>query len=283
MFKFMSSGPAGIQYGGQEGVTRDCIDAVARLLQSRTPIAHVRILSYRNQHGFLLKVDDGELLGVKAGFASGYSGEGAKGLSYILTLLEAHEVPVDEVDVSIGVLQRLNASALTANDLKQIQEGRPIHPRRWPDYIFSMHNDIETNGKLWDKFAPVIPFAIVDQRIADLAKEFWSDPDQRLQTAYRRLEDIVRERAGSSECGAKLFTQVFNPAGGPLGWPTLDPSEQVGRMQLFNATYMAYRNPRAHRELDDDGKSVLAEFLLVNHLYRLEREAVGRSSTPARL
>ena len=45
------------------------------------------------------------------------------------------------------------------------------------------------------------------------------------------------------------------------------PAELIG-------TFMAYRNPRSHREVRDYRTGQLAEFLLLNHLYCLEREAI---------
>ena len=55
-----------------------------------------------------------------------------------------------------------------------------------------------------------------------------------------------------------------------------DKSERVGRANLFAAIYMAYRNPRAHQE--NPKAELLEEFLLLNHLYRLERAAVKADS-----
>jgi hypothetical protein len=58
-----------------------------------------------------------------------------------------------------------------------------------------------------------------------------------------------------------------------LSWGTDDPAEQVGMGNPFVSAFLAHRNPRAHRELDDDSLSQLSEFLLLNHLYRLEERA----------
>jgi len=38
---------------------------------------------------------------------------------------------------------------------------------------------------------------------------------------------------------------------------------------------MAHRNPRAHRELEDNFHSKFTEFLLLNHLYLIERVAIA--------
>lgn len=279
MHNVKSNGLAGIQYGGEPGSTKDCINAVTRLLQSNVSISKVQLLTYDGEHALLLTVDCGDRYAVKAGFSSGYAGEGPKGLSYTLALLEAYDVAIEEVEISAGILERLQVSALTTKDLEVIEHSRAVLPSRWRDYIFELHEDLEGDERLWDGFVPVVPFAIVDPRLSDLAKNFWSDPDQRLMSAFRRLEDIVRKRTGSLECGRKLFSEAFKLEGGLLGWPNLDPSEETGRVQLFAGTYMAYRNPRAHSESIDDSGKLLAEFLLVNHLFRLESEAVERVKT----
>jgi hypothetical protein len=50
--------------------------------------------------------------------------------------------------------------------------------------------------------------------------------------------------------------------------------ERNGRMNLFIGAYMAYRNPRAHRESKDRLGAALAEFLLLNHLYMMEKQSI---------
>jgi len=47
-------------------------------------------------------------------------------------------------------------------------------------------------------------------------------------------------------------------------------------MNLFTGAFGAHRNPRAHKELTSQNEELLAEFLLLNHLYRLERDTVTR-------
>jgi hypothetical protein len=107
----------------------------------------------------------------------------------------------------------------------------------------------------------------------DLAIRFWEGPDDRLMMGYRRLEDIVRKRTAIDEHGVKLFSQAFSGPKAKLGWKDLDESEQAGRVHLFTGTYLAYRNPRAHRELEEYANDQLNEFLLLNHLYLLEKES----------
>jgi len=89
---------------------------------------------------------------------------------------------------------------------------------------------------------------------------------------YRRLEDIPRNRTAIEEHGTKLIAQTFRPNGGKLTWKSASEAERAGRMALFNGVYMAYRNRRSHREAKDGAENLLVEFLLLNHLYLLEKE-----------
>jgi hypothetical protein len=45
-------------------------------------------------------------------------------------------------------------------------------------------------------------------------------------------------------------------------------------MNLFTGAYLSHRNRRAHQELSEYASDSLVEFLLLNHLYRLESESV---------
>lgn len=264
---------AGIQYAGEPGISKECQDAVMRLLQFGDRITLARILSYSNEHCLLLTVNVGDLIAVKSGFGSGYRGEGSHAFSYVLELLDVHKVPIEEYEVEHDVIERLDSSSLARSDIDKLDAARPVRPTRWSDYVFE--EDWRDNRKetVWKEFPPVIPLAIVDERISDLAMSFWEGPDDKLLTGYRRLEDIVRKRAGVEEHGAKLFSQAFLGDKARLGWKNLDGGERAGRGSLFTAAYTAYRNPRAHRELNDDGHNQVVEFLLLNHLYLLEKQS----------
>lgn len=68
---------AGIEYSGIAGSSKECQDAVVRLLQFDDRITRVRILSSpENMHCLLLTINTGDLVAIKSGFASGYGGEG---------------------------------------------------------------------------------------------------------------------------------------------------------------------------------------------------------------
>lgn len=262
---------AGIQYVGVAGISADCRDGVLRLLQYGDHITRARILSCDRTHCLLLTINVGDLVAVKSGFRSGYSGEGPRTLSYVLQVLHTYDVEIDECEVSAEMIERVDDCCLTMADVRSIEAARPVLPSRWYDYILDHDLDSSKPKALWRNFPLVIPFALIDDRIADLATSFWQDPDGKLLTGYRRLEDIVRGRAGINEHGARLLTQAFSPGSGRLTWKGIEERELSGRMNLFIGTFASYRNNRAHRESRHSTEGSLLEFLLLNHLYKLEK------------
>lgn len=220
----------------------------------------------------LLTTDVGDQIAVKSGFSSGYGGVGPVCFSVTLQLLDSHGVEIDEWVTDEAFIERLDQSGLTVADVEAVTSGRVVRPSRWPQYILDHHAEQGRNGALWSQFPPVMPFSIIDCRIVDLALTFWKDCDKSLSLGYRRLEGLVRERAGISESGTKLFSRAFIGKEAILTWPLSDEGEKMGRANLFTGTYMAYRNPRAHQEAPES--ELLAEFLLFNQLFLLEREAI---------
>jgi hypothetical protein len=265
---------AGIEYSGTAGDSLDCQEAIFRLIQYNYPIKTVQILTYENNHALLLKSVFDDYIGIKSGFSSGYGGTGPHAFSYVLQLLKAHGAEIDEHIVEEAIIERLDNSSLFLEDITNLENTRPIRPRRWFDYIFESDINAKNNGTLWREFDPVIPYAIIDSRITDLAINFWENPDNNILTAYRRLEDVIRKRTLIDDYGAKLFSKAFLGDPPQLTWQDINNGEATGRAQLFTGTYMAYRNPRAHKEQENLKNGQLEEFLNINNLYLLERSAI---------
>lgn len=271
---------AGIEYVGVPGVSVECQEAVMRLLQFRDRITLARILTSNSTHCLLLTVN-GDSVAVKSGFASGYGGEGPRRFSYVIQLLKTHGVEIEEYEVNANFLERLDQSALTVADLKNLRSTKQVRPTRWHEYVFDKHYEQFRNGTLWQEFTPVIPFGIIDSRLTDLAVSFWDNANGNIFTGYTRLEDIVRKRTGLKKGSAELFSQTFGGASPVLRWKKIDEGERFGRTDLFRGAYMTHRNPRAHSEQKGhDHDRALGEFLVLNHLYKLEKKAyrVRRSS-----
>lgn len=269
---------AGIQYLGLAGVSRSCLHGIMQLIQFGLPIRKAALLTADHDHAFLLTVDDGDQIAIKAGFTSGYRGEGPTALADALELLLFHGAEIEEILVDSFLIERLNLSTLTLADISHIEITKPVRPMRLHEYIWAIHGVENEERNEWRKFPVIIPLALVNTQIRDLAITFLQSPDKSLLDGFRRLEDRIRKLTNSSESGAKLFSQAFLNADSNLFWPQLkDVGEQTGRGQLFVSTYMAFRNPRAHRELRHDYAAMAQEFLLLNTLFGLAESAVPRT------
>ena len=270
-----------IQYLGVPGSSYDCRDAIIQILQHGDKVTRAQILTYDRNHAFRLTINDLDQVIIKSGFASGYRGTGPNVFSYVLQLLEAHGAKIDEYLVSEEFLERVEHSCLRESDIRRLDRKRPVRPSRWKDYVYDRDWSRRKLKQLWDEFPLAIPFRIIDPRIMDIALGFWEAPSDRLLTAFRRLEDIVRERTGASEKSGKLFAQAFLGPQRLLEWPNCDEGESASRGELFRVTFSAFRNPHAHGEADRSVEELLSEFLIVNQLYRLEDAAVVRTPDPS--
>jgi hypothetical protein len=215
---------------------------------------------------------------IKSGFTSGYGGQGPRTFSRVLQLLDSHGAEIQELVVSLEFIERIDRSALTFADLASVYgEGARRHAR-WRDYVDEDHWEAAKKGTLWsEEFPPLLPFALIDARIVDLALTFGNNPGANIITGFCRLEDIFRSRTGSEDHSAKLFDVAF--AGGlesKLYWENVGAGEQGARLSLFKGVYMTYRNPRAHREMQSEAHELYSEFMMLNQLFLLESTAVAR-------
>lgn len=283
MKNFSQNELAQIEYHGQEGITRECLNAIVRLLHFGNTVNKAFLISHVIQtgdHCFLLTVNEYNLIAIKSGFSSGYRGEGPYGLSMALQLLRTHGTSIEEYNVKKEIIQRINGSCLLKSDIVALEQGQPIRPVRYHDYIYEKHFD--NKEKLIKEIFPLsIPLSLIDLRIIDLALNIKDQEDHVLLIGYRRLEDIVRSKTRLGNLsGVKLFSRAFQGDNSLLYWPNLDEAENKGRGQLFTGTFMTYRNRRAHKEPSHKREEVYREFLLLNELFSLESSAVLRNEQP---
>lgn len=268
---------AGIQYMGLAGISASCAKAVQRLLASVEKIDRAVLLTADQHHALLLNIGDDEFpewIGIKAGFSSGYPGEGPRTLSETLALLMAFSVFVDEVQVDSSLLQRLDQSALTQKDVEYVTGPNRVIPRRWSDYMYEGEFDTNSRERAFRRLDAAMPWALLDPRLYDLASGFEDNPDHALMAGFRRLEEIVRSRIGKEASEAKVFANAFLGEKPMLTWKGIPTAERISRGNLFVGAYGAFRNPRAHKELDQDRATLLCEFQTLNLLFRLEAAAV---------
>lgn len=264
------------QYHGSHRTTQSCLDALARLLASSIVIRRAYLLTHEDRHGFYLDVEEPEPIFIRCGFTSGYGGEGPAGLAIALHLLERFKIETEEIEVSAGMLCRLDAGELGSADLRSIEMGRVVRPVRLYEYMHDgLHGRQGPAVSIRKQFAPMVPWSTLDERLVEIALQLEQNPDRAVFEAFRKLELQVKDRCGmaSNVHGVQVFKSAFRGSGAILCWPGLPVSEVEGRAQLFEAAFMAYRNPRAHNEVGGGVKRAYREFYVVNELFLLESES----------
>jgi hypothetical protein len=278
MALFTSNRLAGLAYHGSSRTTQSCLDAIVRLIQADEWITQAFLLTADGRHCFVLEVAEYELVVIKAGFASGYGGEGPTGLAVALCLLRRHGIDVEELEVLPDVLVRVDESRLTEEDLKLISISRAVRPLRLEQYTHRVFGSESREAKMRAVFPLVVPFGLVDERIMDLAVKLAVGADAAITGAFKRLESIFVKRCGMPDgYGARLFQKALKGPASLLTWEGIGEQEAEGRAELFVAVYRGFRNRRAHKELDSKPADALREFLLVNELFLLEADAVERT------
>lgn len=263
-----------IDYLGEAGITETCLYSLCDLIQIHSDLNTALLLTNDQSHAFLLKDLTENYYIIRSGFTSGYPGEGPNGLAKALTILRKHQIETEEVVIPAKLLNKLNKSSLTDQDIDFIFQQKIVRPIRLHDYVYPFEGEVKQTSNLKRYYPLELPYSIIDDRIFNLALLFKQDPDSALSKAYKRLEDIIRLRTNLNEHSTKLFTQAFQGENAILTWDVPDSAEIKGRVNLFTGTYMAFRNARAHREKDENLIHQYREFLLINELFLLESEAI---------
>lgn len=172
--RFIKEPYEGPQYLGTVN-SQPCLNALRTLLQQQTAISRVRLLTElvsAPRHAFLITTEIDELIAIRPGFTSGYLGEGPRALASALLLLDAFGFHVDEHVVSSRIIDRIVAASLTSKDIKEIDAVVEVRPTRLHEYIFDAGMHGRTSGQVLRAFEPVMPYALIDDRISDLALDF---------------------------------------------------------------------------------------------------------------
>lgn len=235
------------------------------------------LLSSDQRHAYLIKSTKNTYI-IRPGFSSGYSGEGPKGLASSLQLFLKHNVNVEEVNISKKLMKKVNHSSLSDADLETMLTTGVVRPTNIYEYIYAIYQTTEyqiTN----DRYYPTeLPFHLIDERILDLALKFNDDPNHSILTAYTRLEDIVKVKINDQSLfSSNLLKTAFisdKQRQAVYCWNTTNEKVSNALGCLFTNIFTAYRNERAHSEVNKPFSKQLREFLLINELYLLEREAI---------
>lgn len=154
-----------------------------------------------------------------------------------------------------------------------------LSPLLYDPATASVERDIESNvvqkGDLEAAYDTMI--LDVDLRAATRSRFVTEHYADAVESGVKALNELVRTRTGRTEDGDELMTLVFSP-NNPLlrvtaGKSKSSQSAQRGHMQLCQGVIAAWRNPRAHENLDDDPTRVLVMLTTVQELMEVTRQA----------
>jgi len=261
-----------IQYMGTL-YTQDCLEAIGFILQTQKEIEKALLLSCDQKHAFLIKSNRNIYI-IRSGFTSGYQGEGPKGLASSLQLLLKHNIEIDEIIISEKIMTKVNHSSLSDANIKMFLTTKVVRPTNLYEHIYAIYKTTEYQIKN-DRYYPTqLPFHLIDERILDLALKFNDDPNRSIFNAFIRLENIVQKRVNSDKHSSALFEYAFCSENSPLICKSEDKKASQATARLFPNIYKAFRNEHAHNEVSKSPQTSIREFLLINELYLLEREAI---------
>ena len=111
---------------------------------------------------------------------------------------------------------------------------------------------------------------MIDSRILDLALKFNDDPNYSILTAYTRLEDIVKVKINDRSLFSNILLKTAfisdKQRQSIYFWDANNEKISNALGCLFTNIFTAYRNERAHSEVDKPYFKQLREFLLINEL-----------------
>ena len=102
-----------IDYLGEAGITEKCLFSLHNLIQTHADLSYALLFTSEKSHAFILKDATENYYIIRAGFTSGYPGEGPKGLAKALYLLKKHRIETEEILVPTKLLNRLNRLCCT--------------------------------------------------------------------------------------------------------------------------------------------------------------------------
>lgn len=278
LFNLFNQPSEEIQYLGTP-YTQDCLNAIGVILQTQIYIEKALLLSCNQTHAYLIKSHRNTYI-IRSGFRSDYPGEGPKGLASSLQLLLKHNIAVDEINISEKLMKKINHSSLSDTDIEIMLKTEVVRPTNIYEYIYEIYKTTEyqvTN----DRYYPTeLPYHLIDSRILDLALKFNDDPNHSILTAYTRLEDIVKAKINDQTLFSNnLLKAAFvsdKQRQSIYFWDKNNERVSNALGCLFTNIFTAYRNERAHSEVDKSYSKQLREFLLINELYLLENESIKR-------
>lgn len=268
-----------IQYLGTP-YTQDCIEAIALVIQIEDQLERALVLTYEHSHCFLIKGYRNIYL-IRFGFRSDYISEGYKGFVKALNLLQRHEVEIKELIITPKEFEIINKNSLSDSNIDCFLNNPRSRTNTIYEYISNLNFMLKEPLRIDGYYPNELPLNLIDERVLDLALKFRDDADASIMKAYTRLEDIIRKKINSHKFSASLIEDAFcsdlkKNRLSPFKWDSENEESSTAIGRLFVNTFKAYRNQRAHSEVNKSTSQLQREFLLINELYLLESETIKR-------
>jgi uncharacterized protein (TIGR02391 family) len=122
---------------------------------------------------------------------------------------------------------------------------------------------------------------VTEPELRDVVRKVFLDGHYALavEEGFKYLNNLVKQRAGSTADGASLMTTAFSVGAPLLRLPTAlktesQKNQQLGYMLIFQGSMIGIRNPRAHEhKYLDEPRNALELLALCNHLVRVTLNA----------
>lgn len=248
---------------------RELLPSGATLITRRQPSTNV------TEHAFIFwKWLLGSPVVVPAGFSSGYSGEGPRGLALALLMVIAKDITVHEIEVDQGLFTRLNENALTEQDIIYLRDKGSEHVASH-NYIDDALTDRDAMRLSVQKYAPYriqakprIRWEWLDAEIAEKC-EMLAPPSLKptgLYTSPPTLAPCLREAfiilksrlvdkfdVSDSFDGEQLVNKIFGKSTGILASQALDDAaikDMAAMRDLLAGLFKVFRHKYAHNDVE---------------------------------
>jgi hypothetical protein len=265
--------PLAFQYLGVRGSTHECVAAMLTILTSPYPCDAITMLVLYPERKMLESTAASfivwrwlgtDVTVVPDGFSTA-AGTGGWGLTHVVRLIEYLQIPLTLKKVrNSEQFDRINDGRGTERDWRQIRSSDEA-PLYWQDvepYDIESASPTDFRGD-----QETFPYWLLEPEMLSVTHDFLRDPDGAVFNATRRLEIIIREKAGLDESayGVQLVERALGEAGvlTPLG-ATL--SEIKAWTELFKSVMGAFRNPQGHREVALSAQAAVQQIVTVNML-----------------
>ena len=138
---------------GESGYTRPCLVALDMVLSGPLDPEQATVLTKDGNEHLIVLWECGEWpfegIIIPTGFASGYSGEGARGFSLALCMLHEQKIPLDHLEVRPAIFDSIDGGRFPETWQERIRDSASACKMPIPGWIFVNHWELTGNHGLW--------------------------------------------------------------------------------------------------------------------------------------